>query len=58
MYTPEDVLGLSKLLSATNVYLQFTDKIVKVNPTSSSLQVSKTNDTDISYDVTFENVLK
>lgn len=58
IYNPDDVLGLSKLLQATNVYIQFSDKIVKVNPKRKTLEISKTEKTKISFDLNFENVLK
>ena len=58
IYNIDDVLGLSKLLQATNVYIQFKDKIVKVKPKTKSLEVSKTDKRTMSFDLTFENVLK
>ena len=58
IYNKEDVVGLSKLLEATNVYIQFRDEIVKVKPTTKRLELPQKNESTISYDLTFENVLK
>lgn len=58
IYNTEDLLGLSKLLDATNVYIQFKGKIIKVNPKTKSLEFPKPGEKTVSYDLIFENVEK
>ena len=58
IYNIDDVFGLSKLLQATNIYIQFKEKIVKVNPKTKSLKFPKKGDSSVSYDLIFENVEK
>ena len=58
IYNVDDVFGLSKLLQATNIYIQFKEKIVKVNAKTKSLKFPKKGDSSVSYDLIFENVEK
>lgn len=57
IYSPEEIVGLSKMLKALNVYILRGDTAIKVKPTTKSLQLYQTNDTEPAFNLTFENVL-
>ncbi|NKI28275.1 BACON domain-containing protein [Arenibacter sp. 6A1] len=55
VYSPEEITGLSKMLGATNIYLQLHGEFIKVVPTTRKLQRSRTNDNEPSFSLTFDN---
>ncbi len=54
VYSPEEISAISKMLGATNIYLQINDEMIKVVPTVRKLQRSRTNSNEPSFVLTFD----